>query len=311
MILLISELIFHEVPELILVYFYQTRYKPASFDLRLAAMIQPAIDFALAVLNIVSLSLATYHFQKVFPDGRQRIIASIVVLPCILLTPTLKVIIIYSTVLNQLVTLTTGGTFDPKKTRLIGFNGSIMITEKKPNDYEQDINQWIENSPYKDMFRPRASDCVSTLLNVNDQTITVVSDPTPFDETCINRFELAILSLAPCFIVIVLSLFYFVRKVWPYLDISYTCCGMCPLTDDLNITTSSKRRRSIKSLKLTSPTPFEDDNNILSQFYMEPSNTELAESISESGNSSSSHTSLSSLNSFNKNLILRMFTRAK
>lgn len=41
------------------------RYKPASFDLRLAAMIQPAIDFALAVLNIVSLSLATYHFQKV------------------------------------------------------------------------------------------------------------------------------------------------------------------------------------------------------------------------------------------------------
>jgi len=135
------------------------------------------------------------------------------VLPCILLTPTLKIIIIYSTVLNQLVTLTTGGTFDPKKTTLIGFNGSTIITEKRPNDYDQNINQWIEQSPYKDIFRPRASVCVHTILNDNGNNITIVSNPIPFDDTCVNKFEWAILSLSPCFIMIILSLFYFIRKV--------------------------------------------------------------------------------------------------
>ena len=72
-----------------------------------------------------------------------------VVLPCILLTPSLKIIIIISTLLNQLVTMSTGGTFDPKKTVLLGFDGSRIITEKKPNDYEENINQWIENSTFK------------------------------------------------------------------------------------------------------------------------------------------------------------------
>ena len=67
MILFTFEVFFHEVPELVLIYFYQTRYKPASFDLRMTALIQPAIDFLLALLNIATTAFAIYQYQsKVF-----------------------------------------------------------------------------------------------------------------------------------------------------------------------------------------------------------------------------------------------------
>ena len=52
MCVLLIATIFHDTPEMILLYFFYTRYKPPSFDLRMTALIQPFIAVAVAAVGI-------------------------------------------------------------------------------------------------------------------------------------------------------------------------------------------------------------------------------------------------------------------
>ena len=56
MCVLLIATIFHDTPEMILLYFFYTRYKPPSFDLRMTALIQPFIAVAVAAVGIGMLS---------------------------------------------------------------------------------------------------------------------------------------------------------------------------------------------------------------------------------------------------------------
>ena len=83
--------IFHDLPEMILLYFYYTRYKPPSFDLRLTALVNSFISLCVALIGTVTQTIGVYRYQKLFKMGPSKILIFISVLPVILVTPLMKV----------------------------------------------------------------------------------------------------------------------------------------------------------------------------------------------------------------------------
>jgi len=76
---------------MILLYFYYTRYKPPSFDLRLTALVNSFISLCVALIGTVTQTIGVYRYQKLFKMGPSKILIFISVLPVILVTPLMKV----------------------------------------------------------------------------------------------------------------------------------------------------------------------------------------------------------------------------
>ena len=76
---------------MILLYFYYTRYKPPSFDLRLTALANSFISLCVALIGTVTQTIGVYRYQKLFKMGPSKILIFISVLPVILVTPLMKV----------------------------------------------------------------------------------------------------------------------------------------------------------------------------------------------------------------------------
>ena len=76
---------------MILLYFFYTRYKPPSFDLRLTALVNSFISLCVALIGTVTQTIGVYRYQKLFKMGPSKILIFISVLPVILVTPLMKV----------------------------------------------------------------------------------------------------------------------------------------------------------------------------------------------------------------------------
>ena len=89
-VLLIST-IFHDLPEVITLYFYYTRYKPPSFDVRLTTLIQPVLAVFVAFIQLFTQTHGMLQYQRLFASKLTRIIIYVSVLPIILVTPLVKI----------------------------------------------------------------------------------------------------------------------------------------------------------------------------------------------------------------------------
>ena len=149
------------------------------------------------------------QYQRLFKSRITKAIIFLSVLPIILVTPLIKISgkflgfkekisskVLLSTIFNQLVTHTTGASYDPKRHQLINITDSsdiarlsksnrqntmicsfnrikgpllVLIAYRKvvkllDNEYETRIIGWLEESKLKSLFRVRSSHCVSTVI---------------------------------------------------------------------------------------------------------------------------------------------------
>jgi hypothetical protein len=165
--------IFHDLPEMILLYFFYTRYKPPSFDLRLTALVNSFISLCVALIGTVTQTIGVYRYQKLFKMGPSKILIFISVLPVILVTPLMKVknfpklkflieifqiSVLLSTIFSQMVTYTTGNTYDIKKHVLndikIVEGRTVMNITSAENDFKP-VSSVIEGTAIAKYFAPR------------------------------------------------------------------------------------------------------------------------------------------------------------
>ena len=91
MAVLLVSTIFHDLPEVITLYFYYTRYKPPSFDVRLSTLIQPVLAVCVAFIQLFTQTYGMLQYQRLFKSRLTRIIVYVSVLPIILVTPLVKI----------------------------------------------------------------------------------------------------------------------------------------------------------------------------------------------------------------------------
>ena len=134
-----------------------------------------------------------------------------------MVTPILKCSIVLSTIFNQLNTYTSGNSFDPLKTEVESLNGTKMVTSKVDNEYESNVDPWLENFiPVKEWFSPRQVTCVLTELKKDPHTgfWKQVATPHPFKTGCTNYIELLMISTAVPLVGGIVSLIFLLRKVF-------------------------------------------------------------------------------------------------
>ena len=125
----------------------------------------------------------------------------------------MKISVLLSTLFSQMVTFTTGASFDPKIHSLNGLNGTQIDVQRQDNEYEVKIYAFLENSPIKKWFMPRHSSCVVTIVQISEEFFVISSRPQPFGETCVNDLEWVLLGCVPALALGVASLVFLVRKV--------------------------------------------------------------------------------------------------
>jgi len=114
---------------------------------------------------MVSLSHSC-SYQQLFKRGLSKWMVFISVLPIILVTPLMKISVLLSTLFSQMVTFTTGSSFDPKIQTLVAINGSDIQVEKLANEYEVKLYEFLENSSIKKWFMPRYVANITYILGV-------------------------------------------------------------------------------------------------------------------------------------------------
>ncbi|CBY30702.1 unnamed protein product [Oikopleura dioica] len=242
MIVLLINTIFHDLPEMILLYFYYTRYKPPSFDLRLTALVNSFISLCVALIGTVTQTIGVYRYQKLFKMGPSKILIFISVLPVILVTPLMKISVLLSTIFSQMVTYTTGNTYDIKKHTLndikIIEGRTIMNITSVENDFKP-VSSAIEGTAIAKYFAPRHALCVDTEITFKNASFSLNSDPQPFKAGCLNQLEWVLIGATPVLIMGLVSFVFLLRKAWPFLNIPCLCWGVCPADDR-----SYKRRPS-------------------------------------------------------------------
>ena len=137
---------------------------------------------------------------------------------------------------NQLITFTTGASFDPKLHKLIDVsNTSDIIVEILDNEYNPKIIDWLEGSTLKSWFRVRSSNCVKTTIayqnSYPNRQYILVSQPNPFQGDCLNDVEWILVGCIPTFVIGIASLIFLGRKAWPFLNFQCIAFGLCPRDD--------------------------------------------------------------------------------
>ena len=250
MAVLLASTIFHDLPEVITLYFYYTRYKPPSFDVRLTTLIQPVLAVCVAFIQLFTQTAGMLQYQKLFRNRVTKIIIYLSVLPIILVTPLVKIsgmlflhmntfksfLVLLSTVFNQLITFTTGASFDPKVHKLIDVsNTSDIVVEILDNEYIPKTIDWLEGSILKSWFRVRSSNCVKTTIAYQNsypqRQYIIVSQPNPFQDDCLNDVEWILVGCIPTFVIGIASLLFLGRKAWPFLNFQCIAFGLCPRDD--------------------------------------------------------------------------------
>ncbi|CAG5104536.1 Oidioi.mRNA.OKI2018_I69.chr1.g1314.t1.cds [Oikopleura dioica] len=237
MIVLLINTIFHDLPEMILLYFYYTRYKPPSFDLRLTALANSFISLCVALIGTVTQSIGVYRYQKLFKMGPSKILIFISVLPVILVTPLMKISVLLSTIFSQMVTYTTGNTYDIKKHTL---NDIQIVDGRTVMNITSTDNEFVPvTSAIQGTNIAKHALCVDTEIVFRNASFALNSEPEPFKSGCLNQLEWVLIGATPVLIMGLVSFIFLLRKAWPFLNIPCLCWGLCPADDR-----SYKRRPS-------------------------------------------------------------------
>ena len=211
---MLINLLLHDLPQTVVVYFYYARYKPPSLDLRMENMIQPIIDICVVFILVIIQIRNVLKYKELFGTKVVRLLVWFTAVPIVIVTPILKVSIVLSSVFSQLATYTSDGYYDPKKHKLLETNGSAISVEKIDNEYSTMVNGFLEQSLIKDWFRPRHQQCVSTSVMIRNGEIEQSIVPIPFAKDCMNVLEWCMIATVPFILFGLLSFIFLLRKVW-------------------------------------------------------------------------------------------------
>ena len=236
---MVINLLVHDLPQTLIIYFYYARYKPPSLDLRMENLIQeriqnkelamtltknsaticfvsksePMLDICIVFLLVLLQCRNVYRYQKLFSKKRVRLLVFFSAIPVVIVTPVLKVSIVLATIFSQLSTYTSDTTFDPKKQSLINVTTSEIATEKIENEYDSNVIEFLDNSAIKKMFKPRHMTCVETSIANENGSFTQSAMPEPFRGDCLNAIEWCIISTLPFIVFGLLTGIFLFRKV--------------------------------------------------------------------------------------------------
>lgn len=263
MVLLLLNLLFHDVPQAILVYFYYARFKPPSFDLRIENLIQPCIDILIVLLTTVMQGRNVKRYQVLFKTKIVKIGVWLTSVPVLVVTPILKCSIVLSTIFNQLNTYTSGNNFDPLRTEISNITGSTIVTSKVNNEYPSTVDPFLDDfAPVKEWFSPRQTTCVNTKLSKDGGYWRQIAEPNPFASGCVNYIEWLMLSTVVPLVGGVFSLVFLLRKLWPFLGLDTTLGGIFYLDDR-----SYKHRPSAFNWRELRRTQLEIKRNTMNRWF--------------------------------------------
>ena len=117
-------------------------YKPGSTFKIVFTKIQHVFGWIIfnLLIEIQLWRLVPLQYKKNFDLSRTKLLVNVSLFPIILVTPCLKSAVLISTLFTQLMTFTTGASFDPKLQILHNVDLNSMNVSKIGNEYESQVN---------------------------------------------------------------------------------------------------------------------------------------------------------------------------
>ncbi|CBY33845.1 unnamed protein product [Oikopleura dioica] len=240
-----------DIPHIFVTYFYMTRYKPPSLDIRIAGT---GLRYFLSKIEIKEEYQPSFSNYRCYSAGSERLGADkrryrrrllqsslAAMTPFLIILPALKIICTFNTSINtgkgqirfeglfcrlkidpsKVVGKIEVTAYDPKSTEIanISDNGELELKFRE-NQYGKlrqeltSIDKFVRKNFDTAAFKQRTKNCVVSVIGKNLKTTSI---PDPFAEGCINSVERTFIAFTFLGLLMIASFLIFLRYSWPYI----------------------------------------------------------------------------------------------